>query len=59
MNPPDVFYVGKMCTDAVQLNKYFKKPSKMHQTSQLHGSDLDGISPLHLIALETTDLRVI
>ena len=24
MNHQDVFYVGKMCTDSVQLNRYIK-----------------------------------
>ena len=47
MNPQDVVYVGKMCTDPVQLNKKFKNLSKVHQTYRLDGSDSDGISPLH------------
>ncbi len=48
MNPQDVFYVGKMCTDYVQLKqKSFKKSSKVRQTHRLDGSDSDSISPLH------------
>ena len=47
MNPQDVFYVGKKCTESVQPNKYFKNPSKVDQTLRSDGSDLDGISPLH------------
>ncbi len=44
MNSQDVFYVGKMCTNSVQLNKYMKNLPKVEQT---HQSDSDGISPLH------------
>ena len=47
MNPQNVFYVGKMCTDAVQPNKYFKNSSKVRQTHRLDGSDSDSVSPLH------------
>ncbi len=47
MNPQDVFYVGKILTDYVPLNKYFKHLSKVHQIHRLDGSDSDGISPLH------------
>ena len=47
MNPQDVFYVGKMYTDPIQLNK-FKDLSNVHKTYRSDGSDSDGISPLHL-----------
>ncbi len=47
MNPQDIFYVGKIGTDSVPLNKYFKNLPKVNQTPRLHGSDSDGISPLH------------
>ena len=47
MNSQDAFYVGKIGTDSAKLNKYIKNLSKVHQTSQLDGSDSDGISPLH------------
>ncbi len=47
MNSQDVFYVGKIPTDHVELNEYFKNLSKVRQTHRLDRSDSDGISPLH------------
>ena len=47
MNPQDMFYVGKIGTGSVPLNKYFKNSSKMCPGNGFHGSDSDGISPLH------------
>ncbi len=38
---------GKIGTDSVPLNKYFKNSSKMCPDNEFHGSDSDGISPLH------------
>ena len=46
MNPQYAFYVGKISTDSVPLNKYFKQISNVHQTYRLDGSDSGGISPL-------------
>ena len=47
MNPQNVFYVGKMCTDSVQINKWLKNLPEVSPGSGSHGSDMDGISPLH------------
>ena len=47
MNPQDVFYAGKMCTDSAQINKKFKNLSEVSLGHRFHRSDLDGISPLH------------
>ncbi len=47
MNPQDIFYVGKIGTDYVPLNKWFKNLTKMCPGSGSDGSDSDGISPLH------------
>ena len=37
----------KICTDVVQINKWFKNLPEVSPGHRFHGSDLDGISPLH------------
>ena len=58
MNPQDMFYVGKIGTGSVPLNKYFKTLPKVDQIPDCMGRIRTVYLLCTRITLETTALRV-
>ena len=58
MNPHDVFYVGKMCTDPVLLNNNSKIYPKLTKPLDSMGRIRTAYLLCTRITLETTALRV-